>query len=140
MGPQPHYVIPLADVDRSHEPLVGGKAARLGTLADAGHPIAPGFCVTIRAYELFLGEAQLESLIRMELERKRFEDMRWEEVWDTLRVHCSAGLLENGQVKINLFFAASPVIQATALDLTVFHALCATMDTPPSRTLIPPIT
>ena len=82
MGPQPHYVIPLADVNGSHEPLVGGKSARLGTLADAGHPIAPGFCVTIRAYELFLAESQLESLIRMELDRKRFEDMRWEEIWD----------------------------------------------------------
>ena len=82
MGPQPHYVIPLADVNRSHEPLVGGKSARLGTLADAGHPIAPGFCVTIRAYELFLAESRLESLIRMELDRKRFEDMRWEEIWD----------------------------------------------------------
>jgi phosphohistidine swiveling domain-containing protein len=82
VGPQPHYVIPLADVDGSHEPLVGGKSARLGTLADAGHPIAPGFCVTIRAYELFLAESRLESLIRMELDRKRFEDMRWEEIWD----------------------------------------------------------
>jgi phosphoenolpyruvate synthase/pyruvate phosphate dikinase len=79
VGPQPHYVMPLAEVNRSHEPLVGGKSARLGTLADAGHPIAPGFCVTIRAYELFLAEARLESLIRMELDRKRFEDMRWEE-------------------------------------------------------------
>ena len=82
MDPQPHYVVPLAEVNRSHEPLVGGKSARLGALADAGHPIAPGFCVTIRAYELFLAESRLENLIRMELERKRFEDMRWEEIWD----------------------------------------------------------
>jgi phosphoenolpyruvate synthase/pyruvate phosphate dikinase len=83
VDPQPHYIIPLGDVNRSHEPLVGGKSARLGTLAEAGHPIAPGFCVTIRAYDLFLAQSRLESLIRMELERKRFEDMRWEEIWDT---------------------------------------------------------
>ena len=82
MGPQPLYVIPLAEVDRSHQAVVGGKAARLGTLAKAGHPIAPGFCVAVAAYERFLAESRLESLIRMELERKRFEDMRWEEVWD----------------------------------------------------------
>jgi len=44
--------------------------------------VAPGFCVTIRAYELFLAESRLEGLIRMELQRKRFEDMRWEEIWD----------------------------------------------------------
>ncbi len=46
-----------------------------------------------------------------------------------LRVHCGAGLPENGQVKINLFFAASPVAHKTGLDSTVFHVPCATMDT-----------
>lgn len=82
MDPQPFYVIPLAEVDRSHQSLVGGKAARLGTLARMGHPVAPGFCVAIGAYALFLAESRLENLIRMELERKQFEDMRWEEIWD----------------------------------------------------------
>ena len=82
MGSQPHYVIPLSEVNGSQEPLVGGKSARLGTLAEAGHPIAPGFCVTVQAYENFLAESRLENLIRMELDRKRFEDMRWEEIWD----------------------------------------------------------
>lgn len=51
MDPQPRFVIPLTDVNHSLEPRVGGKSARLGTLAAAGHPIAPGFCVTIRAPE-----------------------------------------------------------------------------------------
>ncbi|MFZ5828664.1 MAG: PEP/pyruvate-binding domain-containing protein [Planctomycetota bacterium] len=82
MDSQPRYVIPLAEVDRSHESLVGGKAARLGTLAKAGQPVPPGFCVATGAYELFVAESRLEGLIRMELERKRFEDMRWEEIWD----------------------------------------------------------
>lgn len=82
MDPQFDYVVPLAQVGSSHEPLVGGKSARLGALAHAGHSIASGFCVTIRAYELFLAESRLETLIRMELDRKRFEDMRWEELWD----------------------------------------------------------
>ena len=50
MGPQPHYVIPLADVNGSHEPFVGGKSARLGTLADAGHPIGLGFVVVRRIH------------------------------------------------------------------------------------------
>lgn len=82
MDSQPSYIIPLAGVNLSHESRVGGKAARLGALAEAGHPIAPGFCVTIQAYELFLAESNLEGLIRMEIQRKPFEDMRWEEVWD----------------------------------------------------------
>ena len=82
MGSPPLYVIPLAEVDRSHQAVVGGKAARLGMLAKAGQPVEPGFCVAIGAYELFVAESRLEGLIRMELERKRFEDMRWEEIWD----------------------------------------------------------
>jgi phosphohistidine swiveling domain-containing protein len=89
------YVIPLADVDPSHEPLVGSKAARLGVLARAGYPVAPGFCVTVRAYKAFLAQSRLESLIRMELQRKPLEGMRWEEIWDTaLRIR-SAFLLHS---------------------------------------------
>ena len=38
--------------------------------------------MTVRAYDLFLAESRLAGLIRMELDRKRFEDMRWEEIWD----------------------------------------------------------
>ncbi len=82
MGAQPNYVIPLAEVSDRHEPLIGAKAARLGALARAGQSIAPGFCITIGAYEQFLAQSRLEDLIRMELGRKPFDDMRWEEVWD----------------------------------------------------------
>ena len=87
MDSQSHFVIPLADVTPSDESLVGAKSARLGALAKAGHPVAPGFCVTVRGYDLFLAQSRLAGLIRMELDRKRFEDMRWEEIWDAaLRV------------------------------------------------------
>jgi hypothetical protein len=82
VDPQSQFVIPLAEVSPSDESLVGAKAARLGALAKAGHPVAPGFCVTVQAYGLFLAESRLAGLIRMELDRKRFEDMRWEEIWD----------------------------------------------------------
>ncbi len=87
MGAQPNYVIPLAEVSDHHEPLIGAKAARLAALARAGQRIAPGFCITIGAYEKFLAQSRLEDLIRMELGRKPFDDMRWEEIWDAaLRV------------------------------------------------------
>ncbi len=82
MGAQPNYVIPLAEVSDRHEPLIGAKAARLGALASAGHATAPGFCLTTAAYERFLAQSRLEDLIRMELGRKPFDDMRWEEIWD----------------------------------------------------------
>ncbi|MBM3858230.1 MAG: hypothetical protein FJ395_01120 [Verrucomicrobia bacterium] len=90
MGAGSRYIIPLAQVDQSHEPLVGAKAARLAILSKTGHPVAPGFCVAVGAYECFLAESRLETLIRMELDRKRFEDMRWEELWDAaLRIRAA---------------------------------------------------
>ncbi|MBP7868160.1 MAG: hypothetical protein KA419_19695 [Acidobacteria bacterium] len=76
------YILPLDEADLALEPLVGGKSARLGALARAGHRVPPGFCVTIRAYERFVDAGRLTGAIQMELERKRFESMRWEELWD----------------------------------------------------------
>lgn len=90
MGTGSRFIIPLAQVEQAHEPLVGAKSARLAILAKAGHPVAPGFCVAVGAYECFLTESRLETLIRMELDRKRFEDMRWEELWDAaLRIRAA---------------------------------------------------
>ena len=113
MGTKSQYIIPLVDANCSQEPLVGGKSARLGTLAEAGHPIAPGFCVTTQAYELFLAETRLENLIRMELDRKRFEDMRWEEIWDAA-------------LRIRSAFLANPVPTEVA------SAVCEALEPYPS--------
>ena len=82
MGTRQRFVIPLAEVTDGDEPLVGGKAARLAALARAGFAVPGGFCLTIEAYQRFLTVAQLTDVIRMELGRKVFADMRWEEIWD----------------------------------------------------------
>jgi pyruvate,water dikinase len=75
-------VILLADVTDENEPLVGGKAARLAALARAGFAVTEGFCLTIEAYQRVVMSSHLDDVIRMELERKAFGDMRWEEIWD----------------------------------------------------------
>ena len=43
-------VLPLATLNRTLLPLVGGKAAQLGELIRAGFAVPPGFCVTTNAY------------------------------------------------------------------------------------------
>ncbi len=101
MGAQMNCVIPLAEVSDRHEPLIGAKAARLAALARAGQRIAPGFCITIGAYERFLAQSRLEDLIRMELGRKPFDDMRWEEIWDAA-------------LRIRSAFVAQPVPETVA--------------------------
>ncbi len=75
-------LIPLADVTAADEPIVGGKAAKLGQLARAGFNVPPGFCLTTWAYEAFVSEQKITAAIQMELGRKSLDEMRWEEIWD----------------------------------------------------------
>jgi pyruvate,water dikinase len=76
------WVIPLEDATDEDERFVGGKAARLGGLLRAGLRVPPGVCVTTAAYDRFVDGAGLRGKIHMELGRKPFETMRWEEIWD----------------------------------------------------------
>jgi phosphohistidine swiveling domain-containing protein len=83
VDPTIDWVIPLAQAATVDERIVGGKAAKLAHLAQAGFRVPAGFCITTLAYERFLDEENLTRAIRMELGRKPFESMRWEEIWDT---------------------------------------------------------
>jgi pyruvate,water dikinase len=82
VGARQRFVIPLSEVTDADGPLVGGKAARLAALARAGFSVPGGFCLTIKAYQRFVNASRLGNVIRMELGRKAFGDMRWEEIWD----------------------------------------------------------
>ncbi len=62
--------------------LVGGKALALARLGMAGFNIPQALCVTTEAYSRFVDSGGLRGAIARELGRKRFEDMRWEEIWD----------------------------------------------------------
>ena len=89
------WVIPLDEAAPADDPQIGGKAAQLARLRRAGFRIAPGFCVTVAAYEQFLQETQIQRIIQMELGRKSFEEMRWEEIWDAaLRIRNRFSLAE----------------------------------------------
>ena len=61
----PPLVIDLAAVDATDLPWVGGKAANLGELINAGFPVPPGFVVTTAAYDAVLAANGLaESVAR----------------------------------------------------------------------------
>jgi pyruvate,water dikinase len=59
--------------------IVGGKGANLGALTHAGVQVPPGFCVTTRAYELFISQlpdadarfAELDKLDGTDVEAAR---------------------------------------------------------------------
>ena len=52
------WIVPLSKADGAAS-VVGGKAANLARLAQAGFHVAPGFCIAIGAYEQFLEANQL---------------------------------------------------------------------------------
>ena len=101
MAPGNRWVIPLAEAVASDEQFIGGKAAKLAQLARAGFRVPGGFSIATQAYDAFVREHNLARLIRMELGRKPFESMRWEEIWDTA-------------LRIRSAFLASPIPPAVA--------------------------
>jgi phosphohistidine swiveling domain-containing protein len=63
--------------------LVGGKASSLGKMHKAGIRVPCAICVTTEAYRSFLAQTGLSDKILLEIERKAFSEMRWEELWDS---------------------------------------------------------
>jgi pyruvate,water dikinase len=70
------------DIGASDLKRVGGKALALAALARAGFTVPDFFCVTTDAYQAFVDGTGLRERILMELHRKDFKQMRWEEIWD----------------------------------------------------------
>ena len=62
--------------------LVGGKAWRLARLEQQGFKTPPWLCITTRAYDTYLDTTGLRERMALEIHRKAFEAMRWEELWD----------------------------------------------------------
>src|SRR4051794_34604787 len=56
-------VLPLATLNRTLLPLVGGKAAQLGELLRAGFAVPAGFCITTIAYARIAVLAELETFL-----------------------------------------------------------------------------
>ena len=82
-----NWLIPFADLSRETVKNLGGKAMMLARLQQEGFMVPAGYCLPANAYHEFLAETGLEAFIAMELQRKDFREMRWEELWDvSLRI------------------------------------------------------
>ena len=76
-------VVP-ADLAKDHDNnFFGGKALALGKMIRGGFKVPFAVCLSTKAYDQFVDSTGIRGRIMLELGRKRFEDMRWEEVWDT---------------------------------------------------------
>jgi len=73
----------LSDITRADPKIFGGKAIALLRLHEAGFRVPATVCISTEAYMRFVGENGLQEKIQLELHRKKFSDMRWEEIWDS---------------------------------------------------------
>lgn len=76
-------VLSLDQLAGAEVSLVGGKAAALGRIYLSGIRVPHTLCVTTQAYQTFVTETGIRDKILIEIERKAFGDMRWEELWDS---------------------------------------------------------
>jgi pyruvate,water dikinase len=81
-APGPPWILTSREIDETTRDRVGGKALALAALTRAGFQV-PGFCcLDAGAYREYLARTGLGARIFFELQRKPFEEMRWEEIWD----------------------------------------------------------
>jgi phosphohistidine swiveling domain-containing protein len=72
----------LREIQDRHAPLTGGKAFALARLLQHDFAVPDGLCILTEAYRRFVDTTPVAERIRMELSRKEFRHMRWEELWD----------------------------------------------------------
>ena len=76
-------ILTLDEIDETARETVGGKAVALATVARQGLTVPKAMCVAAQVYDRFLEDTGLRARIVMEYDRKPFDQMRWEEIWDT---------------------------------------------------------
>jgi len=76
------WVISASEVEPSDRPRVGGKGFALARLSAGGFSVPQTLCVTSQAYQEYVAQTGLRERISLELHRKEFKEMRWEEIWD----------------------------------------------------------
>ena len=75
-------IIPLHQIEEKDRERAGGKAFSLAILCQIGMNVPDALCVTTEAYHQFITAAALRERILLEINRKNFQEMRWEEMWD----------------------------------------------------------
>jgi pyruvate,water dikinase len=76
------WILTAAEVAPDDRSRVGGKGFALAALSANGFKIPETVCLTVDTYNEFVARTGLRERILLELHRKDFKEMRWEEIWD----------------------------------------------------------
>ena len=77
-----NWILTAEDIKQADRSRVGGKGYALALLAKGGFAVSKTLCVTSETYQEYVSRTGLRERILLELNRKAFKDMRWEEIWD----------------------------------------------------------
>ena len=77
-----NWILSPSQINRDDRNRIGGKAYTLSLMAREGFKIPETLFLTVDAYNAFVDGDGLRERILLELNRKKFKDMRWEEIWD----------------------------------------------------------
>jgi phosphohistidine swiveling domain-containing protein len=77
-----NWIISPLEIKPDHRKRIGPKAYALSVMAREGFKIPDTLFLTVDAYNSFVNAGGLRERILLELNRKKFKDMRWEEIWD----------------------------------------------------------
>ena len=76
------WILNTQDIHSRNRHRVGGKGYALSLLVKGGFKIPRTVCITSDAYHEYVKRSGLRERILLELHRKGFREMRWEEIWD----------------------------------------------------------
>jgi pyruvate,water dikinase len=119
------WTIPVTKVDDNDRKRVGGKGFALASMSRKGFNIPDTLCVTSELYKEYVTRTGLNERILLELHRKDFTEMRWEEIWDCatrirnmfLRIPIPAEIEADFRVAIESRFSGkSVVVRSSAPD------------------------
>ena len=77
-----NWILSAEDINQTDRRRVGGKGYALALLKKGGFAVSKTLCVTSETYKEYVSRTGLRERILLELNRKAFRDMRWEEIWD----------------------------------------------------------
>ena len=77
-----NWILTAEEIQSGDRHRVGGKGYALSRLVKKGFKIPRTVCVTSDAYQAYVLRTGLRERILLELHRKDFKEMRWEEIWD----------------------------------------------------------
>ncbi len=77
-----NWILSPLEITLNHRHRIGPKAYALSLLAREGFNIPVTLFLTADAYNTFVNTGGLRERILLELNRKKFKNMRWEEIWD----------------------------------------------------------